>query len=85
MRKLKVLASICILGCAFMVVKPVRGQAVSEWLTSSEDMARDAWQQAHSKITPQNVRNFRLLWKVKVPSKPMGMLSFREPADCYGH
>jgi hypothetical protein len=79
MRELKVLASICILGCAFMVVQPVRGQVVSEWLTSSEDMARDAWQQAHSKITPQNVRNFRLLWKVKVPSKPMGMLSFREP------
>jgi len=64
MRKRNVLASICILGCAFMVVKPARGQVVSEWLTSSEDMARDAWQQAHSKITPQNVKNFRLLRKV---------------------
>jgi outer membrane protein assembly factor BamB len=78
MRKRSVLASICILGCAFMVVKPARGQVVSEWLTSSEDMARDAWQQAHSTITRQNVKKFRLLWKVKVPSKPMGMLSFRE-------
>lgn len=79
MRKLKVLASICILGGAFLVMEPMRGQVASEWLTSSEDMARDAWQQAHSKITPQNVKNFRLLWKVKVSSKPMGMLSFREP------
>ena len=60
-----------------------RGQsgkmAASEWLTSSGDAARDGWQQGPSKITPKNVRKLQLLWKVKLDSKPMGMLTFREP------
>lgn len=79
MRNLKVLLWICLVGCALMVLNPVRGQSASEWLTSSGDAARDAWQRATSKITIGNVGKLRLLWKVKVASKPMGMLSFREP------
>lgn len=79
MRGLKVLTSIWLVGCALMWINPAHGQSVSEWLTSSGDAARDAWQRTGSKITPQNVSTLRLLWKVKVPSKPMGMLSFREP------
>jgi len=57
----------------------MRGQSGSEWLTSSGDAARDGWQRAESKITPRNAARLQLLWKVKVPTKPMGMLSFREP------
>jgi outer membrane protein assembly factor BamB len=79
MRNLKVLLSICFVGCALMGLSPARGQSASEWLTSSGDAARDAWQRAESKITTSNVGKLRLLWKVKVASKPMGMLSFREP------
>jgi hypothetical protein len=58
---------------------PALGQSGSEWTTSSGDPARDGWQQGESKITPRTVSHLRLLWKVKVPAKPMGMLSFREP------
>jgi outer membrane protein assembly factor BamB len=79
MRRLRVLPSIFVLGCALMSLNPARGQSGSEWLTSSGDAARDAWQRAGSKITSRNARKLQLLWKVKVDSKPMGMLSFREP------
>jgi len=58
---------------------PARGQSGAEWTTGSGDPARDAWQRSESKITPRTAKDLRLLWKVKVPAKPMGMLSFREP------
>ena len=79
MRKLKVLSSICFGVFALTWVSPVWSQSSAEWLTSSGDAARDAWQRAESKISPTNVGKLQLLWKVKVPTKPMGMLTFREP------
>jgi hypothetical protein len=79
MRNLRVLSSICFLGCALTWLSPVRGQSASEWLSSSGDAARDGWQRVGSKITPKNAGKLQLLWKVKVPTKPMGMLTFREP------
>lgn len=79
MRQLRLLPFIgfCILAIAW--VNPARGQSDAEWLTSSGDAARDAWQQSASKITTANVGRLKLLWKVKLPTKPMGMLTFREP------
>ena len=62
----------------------VRAQAGPEWLTGSGDPARDGWQRGESKITPGTVKQLRLLWKVKVPTKTMGMLSFREPLIASG-
>jgi outer membrane protein assembly factor BamB len=79
MRNVKLFPSICMALCLFIGLNPLRGQSASEWLTSSGDAARDAWQRAGTGITPRNAKNLRLLWKVKVASKPMGMLSFREP------
>lgn len=70
---------ILLLGFAVFRFDSAFGQSGSEWLTSSGDAARDAWQRGDSKITPRNAANLRLLWKVKVSAKPMGMLSFREP------
>lgn len=57
----------------------LRAQSAAEWLTSSYNAARDAWQRGESKITPRNVGNLQMLWKVNVGAKTMGMLSFREP------
>ena len=54
-------------------------QSAPEWTTGSADPARDAWQRGESKITPQTAKALRLLWKVKVPARTMGMQSFREP------
>ncbi len=65
-------------------VHSVRAQAGPEWLTGSGDPARDGWQRGESKITPGTVKQLRLLWKLKVPTKTMGMLSFREPLIASG-
>jgi len=67
-----------VVGFALISALGLRAQS-SEWLTGSYDAARDAWQRAESKITPQNAGNLQLLWKVKVDIKTMGMQSFREP------
>src|SRR3954466_5102316 len=79
MRNLRLLAPICFCLVAFTSVNTARGQSEAEWLTSSGNAARDAWQRATSKINPANVAKLQLLWKVKLPTKPMGMLTFREP------
>jgi outer membrane protein assembly factor BamB len=79
LRRLIALPSLCILGGTLLWPNLAGGQSDSEWLTSSGDAARDAWQRGESKITPRTAGNLRLLWKVNVGAKPMGMLSFREP------
>jgi len=76
---LRVLPLICALACTVTCLRAAGGQSGPEWLTSSGDAARDAWQRSESKLTTKNVGSLKLLWKVKVPAKPMGMQSFREP------
>jgi outer membrane protein assembly factor BamB len=60
---------------------PALGQstAAAEWPTGSFDPQRDAWQRNETKFTVDNVKNIRLLWKLKTDNKTMGMQSFREP------
>jgi outer membrane protein assembly factor BamB len=53
--------------------------AAAEWPTGSFDQQRDGWQRNETKITVDNAKNIRLLWKLKTDNKPMGMQSFREP------
>jgi len=76
---LRVLRAICLGGCALVTLSPAYGQSTAEWITSSADPARDAWQRGGSKITTKTARKLQLLWKTKVESKTMGMQSFREP------
>src|SRR5579871_5887448 len=75
----RVLAVWCLLVVITVGLHSALGQSGAEWTTSSGDPARDAWQRGESKITPHTAKDLRLLWKVKVPTKTMGMLSFREP------
>ena len=79
MARLKIVSLAGVLVCALTLLSSARGQSANEWLTSSGDAARDAWQRSASTITPHNASKLRLLWKVKVANKPMGMQSFREP------
>jgi len=72
-------ALVCLALCAPSVVPRGLAQSGAEWLTSSYDAARDAWQRGETKITPHNAGDLQLLWKVNVGAKTMGMLSFREP------
>ena len=51
----------------------------AEWPTGSFDQQRDGWQRNENKFTVDNVRNTRLLWKLKTDNQPKGMQSFREP------
>ncbi len=74
----KVFFALALLACTTAACLPAPGQS-SEWLTSSGDAARDAWQRSPSKLTLKSVPHLQLLWKTKLESKPMGMLSFREP------
>lgn len=69
----------CLLVFSTAGLRSALGQAGPEWITSSADPARDAWQRGESKISPQTAKDLKLLWKVKVPVKTMGMQSFREP------
>src|SRR3954463_2148112 len=75
----RVLSACCLLMLALLGLQTAPGQSGPEWTTGSGDPARDAWQRGESKITPRTAKDLRLLWKVKVPTKTMGMLSFREP------
>jgi len=75
----RALSIFCLLAVIAAGLYPALGQSAGEWLTGSFDPARDAWQRGESKISPQTAKDLRLLWKVKVPTKTMGMLSFREP------
>jgi outer membrane protein assembly factor BamB len=79
MRGLNGLLVLACIGCVSLAPHAVQGQSKAEWPTGSGDQFRDGWYQGPSKITPQNVKNLELLWKVKIPVKTMGMQSFREP------
>ena len=51
----------------------------AEWPTGSFDQQRDGWQRNETRLTVDNAKNIRLLWKLKTDNKSMGMQSFREP------
>ncbi len=86
-RSVKVLsrvARICLgLAASGLAAAQFQVQAQStgapEWPTGSFDQQRDGWQRNETKITVDNAKNIRLLWKLKTDNKPMGMQSFREP------
>src|SRR3954469_1877820 len=71
--------SICLWAVTLIWLVPAAQGQASEWLTSSGNAARDAWQRVGSKITTKNVGKLQLLWKTKVTAKTVGMQSFREP------
>jgi outer membrane protein assembly factor BamB len=54
-------------------------QTAAEWPTGSFNQQRDGWQRNETTLTVDNVKNLRLLWKLKTDNKTMGMQSFREP------
>jgi outer membrane protein assembly factor BamB len=68
-------------AAAFSLHAPLHAQSqqAAEWPTGSFDQQRDAWQRNETKFTVDNVKNIRLLWKLKTDNKSMGMQSFREP------
>ncbi|CAN5587723.1 hypothetical protein BH10ACI4_BH10ACI4_38290 [soil metagenome] len=79
----KAMILIAVAGLASVPFSAIDAYAQSagapEWTTGSFNQQRDAWQRDETRISPQNAKDIKLLWKVKVPVKTMGMQSFREP------
>jgi len=73
-------AFVC-LGCASPGFHAALGQSTgtAEWPTGSFNQQRDGWQRNETRLTTDNAKDIRLLWKLKTDNKPMGMQSFREP------
>ena len=79
MKVLSFSAYLCLGFAAFWLPAAAQTTGAAEWPTGSFDAQRDGWQRNETKITAENVKDLRLLWKLKTDNKPMGMQSFREP------
>jgi len=58
-----------------------RGQVgrVADWLTHSGDPQRTGWQKFEKTITPESVKGFQLLWKLKLENEQKALYSIFEP------
>jgi hypothetical protein len=54
-------------------------QRAFDWMTHSADPQRTAWQKNESKITRDNVKDFKLLWKLKLDNEPKALHALMEP------
>ena len=76
---LSFLTYLCLGFAAFGLPAVAQSTGAAEWPTGSFDPQRDGWQRNETKITVENAKDLRLLWKLKTDNKAMGMQSFREP------
>jgi outer membrane protein assembly factor BamB len=51
----------------------------ADWLTDGGDTKRTNWQQDETLLTESNVRNLKLLWKIKLDNEPRQMHALLEP------
>ncbi len=84
--RVKLLFSVLFLSVSASALHVALGQSTeaAEWPTGSFDQQRDGWQRNETKLTVDNAKNIRLLWKLKTDNKSMGMQSFREPVIVAG-
>jgi outer membrane protein assembly factor BamB len=61
---------------ACLVVAPLSG---SEWVTHSGNNQRDGWQRDETRISKDTLQNLKLLWKVKLETKPRSVYSLFGP------
>jgi len=71
MRRLTVLIAIT-LGCALL-------NWSADWLTDGGNPQRTAWQRDEKTFTKNNVRNMKLLWKLKLDNQPREMHALFPP------
>jgi outer membrane protein assembly factor BamB len=82
----KLLSFVLFVSVSASALNAALGQSTeaAEWPTGSFDQQRDGWQRNETKLTVDNAKNLRLLWKLKTDNQPMGMQSFREPVIVAG-
>src|SRR5438093_448416 len=51
----------------------------ADWLTDGGDPQRTNWQRHETILTKDNVRNLKLLWKLKLDNKPRAMTALLPP------
>ena len=71
MKQYSVFAAAILLGGA--------AACAADWLTYAGDAQRSGWQKSESSINKQSVKNFKLLWKLKLENQQKGMYSIFEP------
>src|SRR5579871_1098971 len=54
-------------------------QVGGSWTTFSGDLQRTGWNKAEFDLTPENVKNLKLEWKLKLDSAPLGLNNLTAP------
>lgn len=70
------LFTVILLFCAGVSAYAQRG---TDWTTHSGDPQRTGWQKSETKINKESVKNFQLLWKLKLENQSKALHSLMEP------
>ena len=77
----RLLAGLATLGAAmaWIITPAAQTQKKADWLTDGGDPQRTAWQRNETILTKNNVKDMKLLWKVKLDNQPRQMHSLFPP------
>jgi outer membrane protein assembly factor BamB len=76
----RLLAGLVALGAAMVcIVTPSAQQKKADWLTDGGDPQRTAWQRHETILNKTNVKDMKLLWKIKLNNEPRQMHSLFPP------
>src|SRR5258706_10929077 len=77
----RVLAGLGSLGAAaFWIIAPAaQAPTKADWLTDGGDPQRTAWQRNETILNKDNVKDMKLLWKIKLDNQPRQMHSLFPP------
>jgi outer membrane protein assembly factor BamB len=67
------------LGLPLVCAAMLYAQRAVDWTTHAGDSQRTAWQKNETKITRDSVKNFQLLWKLKLDNEPKALHSLMAP------
>src|SRR5919106_2812929 len=67
------------LCCGAVWMPAAVAQGPASWLTDGGDSRRTAWQQNETILTTANVKDMKLLWKIKLDNEPRQMHSLFPP------
>src|SRR5579862_3070904 len=79
MRPLSSLGVVC--GCACLCAGAFaqgRGGG-GDWKTGNFDAQRTSWQRSDPRLSPATVKDFKFLWKLKVPNEARQLNSLTQP------
>src|SRR5436309_3452781 len=63
----------------FFVVRIATAQVARDWTTFAGDAQRTGWEKSDSSFTRDSVKDFQLLWKMKLENQPRGPRSLSPP------